>query len=162
MSGVQGGGGRIQSGPPGSLPPLMHQSSMGINQMQSGPMSHGAMPTQMPQNQMNSRFQNTGPHQPNNAFPPNANHQQSQGQVAMHPQNQGGLTMSTMSNDIPPQQEQFSSNVQGNVDSKVNAVIVLAIRILKLIFGFVLFLLFRTCYTMESTGTTIVSNAASV
>lgn len=119
VSGVQGG--RIQ---PGSLP-VMHQPSMGINQMQAGPMTHGVMPSQLasippgqlPQSQMTARFQNTGPHQPGNTFPPNPNHQQPQGQVglAMHsqqPQIQGGLTMS---NDMQPQQGQFPGSGQGNV-----------------------------------------------
>ncbi len=119
-------GGRIQTGQPGSLP-AMHPQSMGMNQMQPGSMTHGTMPqqlgslppNQLPQGQMNPRFQNTGPHQPNNTFPQNTNHQQPQGPVslAMHNAQQPQQVHGSlgMPNDMQQQQGQFPGNVQGNV-----------------------------------------------
>lgn len=116
--------GHIQTSQPGSLPGMHQPSAIGINQMQAGPMSHGPIPSQLgsmqgqlpqgvlPQGQMNQRFQNTQqPHQPSNAFPPNANHPSGQISLAMHtqqqqPQIQGALPMT---NDIQSQQGQFSA-----------------------------------------------------
>lgn len=119
-------GGRIQTGQPGSLP-VMHPS-MGMNSMPPTSMTHGSMQTQLgpgqlpqgvlPQSQINPRFQNAGPHQPNNAgnaFPQN---QQSQGPVGMGVHNQqqqqphGGISMP---NDVAQQQGQFPGTVQGNI-----------------------------------------------
>lgn len=118
VSGVQGA--RIQTGQPGSLP--MHPPSMGMNQMQAGPMPHGSMPQQLGSmapggHQLNPRFQNTGPQQqPSNTFPPNASHQQSQGPVGLPMHNAQQSQQPTHGVlDMQPQQGQFPGNVQGNV-----------------------------------------------
>lgn len=126
-TGVQGS--RIQSGQPGAVPNMHpHSQSMSMPPMQAGPISHGSIPPQlgslppghmpqgaMPHGQGNSRFPNTGPHQPNNSF--STNPQQSQGPVGlpMHSQPsqiQGGLNMS---DSMSSQQGQFPGAIQSNV-----------------------------------------------